>query len=418
MKTIMGTSALALTLFAYQAAAADVEPLVTKAPKKAPVSWWDTFKVYGHLEAGVTFNSTNPPDGLNFGHLFTDKANQPLLNQFMLTAERPLDPKATGYDFGFKVQAMYGSDARYTHFLGEFDKAINDRNQIDIVEAHVLYHLPWFTSGGVDVKVGQYVTLEGAETIYPQTNLFYSHSYIFNFGIPFKHTGIMTTTHVDSVLDLYLGVDSGVNTTIGCCRGDNNRYAAFHGGIGLNLMGGALTILATTHIGPENPQNTLGINVAAARWLNDLTATWKVNDNLTLITDVNYIRDDGFGATGYGWAQYAAYKINDVFKFVARGEIWRDNNAFFVNAFPGNFDFVNSELGLPATVISGGVTTYGAITVGLNITPPVPKAVEGLVIRPEIRYDASLNGTTPFAAGTKSSQFTFGGDIIIPFTIR
>jgi len=26
-----------------------------------------------------------------------------------------------------------------------------------------------------------------------------------------------------------------------------------------------------------------------------------------------------------------------------------------------------------------------------------------------------LNGTTPFAAGTKSSQFTFGGDVIVKF---
>jgi hypothetical protein len=56
---------------------------------------------------------------------------------------------------------------------------------------------------------------------------------------------------------------------------------------------------------------------------------------------------------------------------------------------------------------------------GLNIKPPgVPPTFDGLVIRPEIRYDTSLNGTTPFGAGTKSSQFTFGGDIIIPFKIK
>nr|WP_301294332.1 hypothetical protein [Nitrobacter winogradskyi] len=55
---------------------------------------------------------------------------------------------------------MYGSDARYTHFLGEFDQSISGRNQFDIVEAHALFHLPWLTSGGVDVKVEQYVTLE------------------------------------------------------------------------------------------------------------------------------------------------------------------------------------------------------------------------------------------------------------------
>lgn len=409
--------------------------LVTKAPKKAPApaNWWDTLEISGHVETGITGNSLSNPR-TNFGHLFTDKPNSLLLNQALLTVQRPLDPKATGYDFGFKFQAMYGSDARYTHFLGEFDQSTSRRNQFDIVEAHGLLHLPWLTAGGIDVKIGQYVTLEGAEVIYAPDNSLYSHSYIFNFGIPFKHTGIMTTTHVNSTVDIYLGVDTGVNTTFGnsfnCFNcGDNNKAAAFHGGIGLNgLLNGALSIVATTHIGPENP------NVAATvlagvrpnrdlRYLNDVTAIWKVTDKLTLTTDVNYIREAGFGASGGGVAQYAAYAINDWLKIVGRGEVWRDsgnivNGFFFVNSFPGNLDFVRSEHGNPiATVINGGRTTYGALTGGLNITPAVPKGqpIKAIIFRPEIRYDASLNSTTPFGGGTRSSQFTYGGDLIAKF---
>src|SRR6266571_742960 len=79
---------------------------------------------------------------------------------------------------------------------------------VPILKAHALFHLPWLTTGGIDVKVGQYVTLEGTEVIYAPDNLLYSHSYIFNFGIPFKHTGIMTTTHVNPVLDVYAGIDT------------------------------------------------------------------------------------------------------------------------------------------------------------------------------------------------------------------
>src|SRR5262249_38125028 len=152
-------------------------------------------------------------DGLNFGHLYTDRANTFLLNQALLTIQRPLDPKATGFDAGFTFQAMYGTDARYTHFLGEFDQSINSRNQFSIAEAYAEFHLPWFTSGGMDLKIGQYITLEGAEVTYAPDNLFYSHSYIFNFGIPDRHTGIMTTTHVNSSLDVYAGIDTGVSTT-------------------------------------------------------------------------------------------------------------------------------------------------------------------------------------------------------------
>ena len=409
------------------ASAADI--LKAKKAPPPPPSWWDTFEISGHVEGGATWNRENPPDGLNFGHLFTDRANTFLLNQALLTVQRPLDPKATGFDVGFKFQAMYGSDARYTHFLGEFDQSISGRNQFDIVEAHALFHLPVLTEGGMDVKIGQYVTLEGAEVIYAPDNPLYTHSYIFNFGIPFKHTGVMTTTHVNSMFDVYLGIDTGVNTTFGnrfdCFNcGDNNTAAAFHGGVGFNLLDGKLTILATTHIGPENP-NTTAIQVACAcdpnsavRYLNDVTITLKATDKLTFITDLNYIRDNGFGATGGGAAQYVTYAINDWLKIVGRGEVWRDNNGFFVAAFPGSLDFVMAEHGNPNAVVIGGfVATYAAVTAGVNITPQLPKggAVKAVIFRPEVRYDWTLNGATPFAAGTRSSQFTFGGDIIAKF---
>src|SRR5438093_4975198 len=132
---VIGGVALALS-FPGAALAADLT--VKAPPAPAPPSWWSTFEVSGHIEGGVTFNPDDPGDDINLGHLFTDKANRVLLNQALVTAQRPLDPKATGYDFGFKFQAMYGSDARYTHFLGEFDRSISGINQFDIVEAHAL----------------------------------------------------------------------------------------------------------------------------------------------------------------------------------------------------------------------------------------------------------------------------------------
>jgi hypothetical protein len=403
---------------------------VAQAQDKAapqPSSWWDTFSVSGHIEGGVTLNTYPTPDGINFGQLFTDRANTPLLNQALITAQRPLDPKATGYDVGFKLQAMYGTDARFTHYLGEFDESIDAIGQLTFVEANLQFHLPWLTPGGVDVKIGQYPTLEGIEVIPGPDNPLYSHSYIFNFGIPLVHTGVLTTTHVNGWLDVYAGVDTGVNTTFGCCgldSGDNNYGVAFHGGFGFTLLDGALAILATTHIGAENP-NTPAVQAACAcdpntalRYLNDIAVTWKANDKFTFMADLNYIRDDGFKADGYGAALYGMYQINDVLKLVGRAEIWRDNSGFFVAAFPGNLDFVKTEHGDPsATIIAGTPTTYSEFTLGLNITPKIPAnpVVKAVMIRPEIRYDASLNGTTPYAGGMNASQFTIASDVIVKF---
>jgi hypothetical protein len=369
------------------------------------------------------------------------------LNQLLLTVQRPLDPKATGYDFGFKVQAMYGTDARFTHYLGELDYIINDWSQITPVEAWGIVHLPWLFTGGIDVKAGQFVTPEGAETIDPTTNYLYSHSYIFNFGIPLVNTGILAVAHVDPLVDVYAGVDTGVNTTFGNGQGDNNGAAAFQVGIGLNLLGGNLTILGISHIGPENPDTPLGIAACGGcnpnstlRFVNDITATWKVNDALTLITDINYIHDNSpFQQTGYGVAQYAVYKVTDWLSLVGRAEIFRDANNFYVAAYPGNFDFVNVEHGFPSSAVFGPApTTYLELTAGLNISPPIPDGtpvLKAITFRPEVRYDSSLNGTTPFdgtggflgnpgttnlagvpfGTGTKSSQVTFGGDIVAKF---
>ena len=97
-------------------------------------------------------------------------------------------------------------------------------------KAYLNLHFPIISEGGLDLKLGKWVTLEGAETIDPRTNFFYSHTYIFNFGIPFNHTGALATFHANKWLDLMAGVTRGVNTSID----DNNDSLAFHGGIGLN----------------------------------------------------------------------------------------------------------------------------------------------------------------------------------------
>src|SRR6478672_3812983 len=361
----VGVASLTVTAF-VQATLADELPRVE--------DWWKEVKFSGHIDAGYTLNSAGPANGLNFGYLFTDRSDAPLLNQFVLTLERPLNQKkASEFQLGFKLQGMYGTDARYTHFLGEFDRVTHQREQFDVVEAFFNIHLPILTKDGVDVKIGQYVTLEGVEVISAPGNFFYSHSYIFNFGTPYKHTGIMTTTHVSPMVDLYLGVDTGLSTTFPR-QGDPNDAIAFHGGVGLNLAGGNVTILATTHIGPELPRSaatTLGVNPNRdLRYLNDITIVWKATKALTLTTDMNHIHDEGLKASGWGIAQYATYAINDRLSLGVRGEFWRDNDGAFVAAYPGNLDFINAQMGFPNTAIPGPKITYGAITVGANIKPP------------------------------------------------
>src|SRR5438552_15467596 len=208
------------------------------------------FKISGWIDSGITFNPDSPQDNQNFGRLFDGRANEPLLNQLVINFERALAPEPGEFDWGFKLQFMYGSDARFIHSLGLFSNTeATSIVQPHLVEGYLSLHLPIVSEGGLDLKLGKFVTLEGAETIDPRTNFFYSHTYIFNVGIPFNLTGGLATFHATKWLDLYSGITRGVNTSIE----DNNDSVSFHGGVGLNLLDGKLTILATTSIGPETP---------------------------------------------------------------------------------------------------------------------------------------------------------------------
>ncbi len=405
------------------------------APAAPPPGYWiNGIHLSAELEAGIVANPDDPK--LNIGQSFTDHPNQVQLNQVLLGAQKKIDPNATGYDWGFTFSGMYGSDARYTHYLGFLDQAlpVDQRNQIDVVEASATLHIPVpFFSGGMEVKAGLWPTPLGAEVIDPSGNPFYSHSYIFNFALPFKHMGILTTSHVTSLIDLYLGVDTGTNTTFGP-YGDNNNAIAGIVGFGLNMMDGNLTVLALSHMGPENASHALAPAFDAdayMRFYNDVVVVWKTTDKLTLTGEAAWVRDD-FGVAGssptdrqpanaFGVAGYASYTLTDTLTLNARAELFRDDNGFFVASFEGNDDPVRAQQG--RSFLSGvyfpGAATYSELTLGVTYKPAMPFPVTALAIRPEIRWDESLTGKKIFNPSGSSfmdnAAFTIGTDIILTF---
>lgn len=369
---------------------------VQPAPAESP------YKFSSYLQGGFMGNFDDPAGHTNYGRLFDGRSNEAMFNQFAVTFEKVLG--ADGFDWGFKVQGMVGSDARFIHSLGLLDQTSSDLIQYDIVEAFVNLHFPIITEGGLDVKAGKFVTLEGAETINPLTNVFYSHTYSFNFGIPFNHTGALATLHVNKTLDVYGGVVRGVNTSIE----DNNDSLAFHGGVGLNnLFGGEATVFATTHFGPETPGNDSDF-----RWLNDITAIVKLTDKLTAITDLNYAYDDAANAKAFGVAQYFTYALTDKLTLGVRAEVFRDDEGFFVGQYGDNADPVHVLEGsalASADTRGAGPNTYTALTAGVTW-----KLNDHMVIRPEFRWDHATEDQT-FNDFEDGNMFTAGLDFIIYF---
>jgi hypothetical protein len=395
------------------AASADGKEAKKPVALPSPTPPAPRFKISGWIEGGFIGNPENPVDNHNFGQLYTDRANQPVLNQVSVVAERDLDPTVTGFDWGFKGWFMYGSDARYSKALGLLDTTSDYILQPDFPELSVSVHIPIPGTNGLDIKGGKYQDPMSAETLDPRTNVFYSHSYIYNFGVPENDTGGLATLHVNNYVDLYGGFNRGENVSLA----DNNGTGAFEGGIGLNLLGGNLTTVALTHIGPENPGNNHDI-----RYLNDITTTWKVTKCFTSITDLNLVVDGiDNGKWGGGVAQYFTYAVNSWLQLGFRGEIFRDSGGFYVAQFRANNDYLHIVLQGRAVPfdpsnLGGGDTTYLELTWGVTLQPPLPKPIAGLLIRPEVRYDQALTSQfAPFDGNTRRNQVTIGLDAVLEF---
>jgi len=436
---VAGTFAVAAYAQAQPAAAPAPAPApAPAAPPSTAINLPYGITISGHAEVGFTLNADDPANNINFGQLFTDQADSIRVNQTMLNIERDLDPKNADWQWGFKFTGMFGSDSRITHFYGELDRVTHGTYQWDVVEADGQMHVPWI-GGGTDVKLGQYPTPLGAEVIDATGNTFYTHSYIFNYGLPFKHTGVLSTTHVTDMIDIWAGLDTGSNNSIGQKGMVNNWFPKFLGGFGINgLLGGNLTILGLAHLGPEQPRfiEFNGGGQAAIpnankdfRQFYDIVTTYKINDNWTSTLELNYARDDLAHATAEGAAGYVSWAVTDLWTVSLRGEVYRDDQGFFVFDPTSGLDAVNAARGLaPNTIYGVGKHTYGELTLGASFKPSGDMGY--MTVRPEIRYDNAWGG--PFKAfgagnkfacaqaaasclGTQNDQFTFSMDVIFGF---
>lgn len=372
----------------------------------------------GHLQTSMTFNPDAPRDRQNFGRLFDDRSNDWRLNQLMLTAEQAVDHELA-FDWGFKAQFMIGTDARFTHVTGTFEDLTLSAIQLDPVDLSAMWH---FQAGiDWDLKIGCIPSLCGLEAIDASATVpLFSRSYIFNFGVPLKHTGVFLTAGVDDDLQLFAGIDTGTNTGFT----DNNNALGFHGGAIGKVCGGKVSYTLATHIAPDNPSafaTIPGVDPDSdPRAFVDLALTWTVNDQWTVMADLNYGHDEGalgLGGTDpewYGAAGYVVWKASDEWTFALRGEVFRDDDGFAVIQFAEDDDYLDllhgNLAGLDPRTVGGGATTYYGLTLAANWAP-----CENTLVQFEARYDWSDGLATPFDDSTDDDQFTLSMGLLYRF---
>jgi hypothetical protein len=395
------SSAVALNKPIY-AADESRKPLMAAMDKMGMGSMMDNagINVYGFAEGSWTYNFDTPNNQTNVGRVFDFEDQDLTLNQVDLTIERAVDATKGKFDIGFKVEWMYGADARIIHSNGlnfygpEYALTGGDfdyNEEFDLTQCYATMAIP--VGSGLTITAGKFVTLMGYETINPTNNPLFSHSYLFGFAIPFTQTGIMGKYNITKDVAFTLGISRGWEQT----NKDNNGSIDGFGQLSWNVND-KLTILVNAISGPEQTNDS-----SHYRTVIDVVAAYKLGDNTTIGMNADY----GYGSregndvvpvgaapgTGDWWgtAIYVSQKIDAHFTFNVRGEYFNDDDG-----------------------CRGLDTTVTELTAGLAITPfPGNQWAGGILFRPEIRWDHANNDL--FNDGGDRNQYTVAGDLIFAF---
>ncbi|MDQ7091283.1 MAG: porin [Methylococcales bacterium] len=347
-------------------------------------------KVGGWIDAGMTYSSHSNSSGENGAIPFgTDRVNEFQLNQTYLFLEKSVVSSGSNWDFGGRVDFLFGTDARSTQASG-FDNQIlgstNNKsfNEYDIAfpQAYLEIYAP--IGNGLTAKVGHFYTIIGYEVVTSPDNFFYSHAFTMNYGEPFTHTGALLSYQIDDNWSVTGGAVTGWDNF------DTN-------GGDWSFLGGAnwhsddeKTAVAVSLITGENgndsvDQNTTMYSIVLSHDFNDKTH-YVFQHDFGIQEKGNGVKDD---ADWYGINQYLTYDINDKLAVGLRAE-WFSDRGGRINSFGAN---------------------YYAVSAGVNYSP-----MSWIKFRPEVRYDwADTNGAGTAFGGNSNDQIQVAMDMIITF---
>jgi hypothetical protein len=372
MKKRLLSVTVSVFLFLGLAVTAMAEEAKPEAAKPAAMTVGQLKELLGmsiYLQGGYTYNFRSPDSQENDLRVFDHKANSFGLD----LAELQFLKDAPVGGIGYKLKVSAGETAKFIHSRGlgiKDGQAPADTEAFDLTEAYLQYNAP--LGKGLKFTFGKMATYHGAEVIEARDNPNYSRSFLFNYAIPFTHTGLMVTyPFLETLSTSFYAVNGWDNTD------DNNSGKTF----GLSLAWTPIEQLSMNlnlMYGPEQKNNN-----SNNRFLFDWVGTIKPIKNLSVILNADYGSEqkdpnaNGADSKWYGVAGIVKYDFSDLFSLSLRGEFFNDND--------------------------GARTGTSQILKEITFTPEI-RIAKGLILRPEYRYDWSDQNS--FNGGKDKSQHT------------
>jgi hypothetical protein len=330
-----------------------------------------------YLQGGYTYNFANPDSQVNGQRGFDHEANSFTLDLAQIMFNKDAAAGAVGY----RLKLSAGETAKFIHSAG----LGKSNDEFDLTEAYIDYVAP--VGKGLKFQFGKFATFTGAEVIEARDDMNYSRGLLFNYAIPFTHTGLMIGYPFSDMLSANLYVLNGWDNF-------NDEGSSKTLGLNINITPVEQVSLAVNFL---NGRELLG-TIESNRFLSDTVITVKPVKNLTFVVNTDYGTQSGAAADGsdakwYGVAGYVKYDFSDLFSTTMRAEYFNDSDGVRIASIDKNGNF-----------IGGGVPQKAK---EITLTPEF-RVAKNLIVRPEYRHDWSDQQVFDSHSGTgdKKSQDT------------
>ena len=378
------------------------------------------FYIRGWIDQGATFNSMSPKDRWNGPVGYNWRSNEYMMNQLYTVIGRDVTANGCFWDAGGRVDALYGTDYRYTQATGLETHKIGNTPRwntqtpggqdaiygFSMPQLYAEFAVP--LAQGTTFKFGHFYSLIGYESPMAPQNFFYSHSYARVYGEPTTETGMLASSKISPNVVVHGGFSQGWNiwespiqalSFIGgvCWTSHDDRTS-----VGFAIDAGHYPVQAQTQTTPAqgDERTVLSLVVSqqfGSRWT--YVFQYDFGSQQNAFTNAQHQSQT---ANWYGISNYLFYSLSDTLSAGMRMEWFCDADRYLVFEAAGDPNLSGKD--------------YCELTIGLNWQPN-----DCVTVRPEFRWDwSNVKGNErspfrPYNDFSSSYQFLFATDVMPAF---